>query len=361
MTKRKSGKDPSVGDQVRLLDLSRELGVSLTTISRALRGKQGMSEETRERIKKAAARHGYVPNQAGASLSTGRIFSVGYIIPKGERGLLGQLQGDVIRGMIEELAKFSYSLTVFSEDYFKVGQRSSLLDAVRRLRVDALAMTIEHNDPVLPPSAPLPFPLVVINRRVEGLDANFVLADEERGGELAVEHLITGGHRRIGYIGGPRDHAALARRQEGYRSALSAAGIEADPKLVVHAADIDWQAGYAACGALLDTPGKRVTAIFCGSDILAFGTLKCLEERGISVPDDIAISSFDDSMFADMTDPALTSVRKQREAMGREAARLLMGRLKGDVVPSEVVLPVSLIIRESSGGVTVVPHDRAIS
>lgn len=360
VTKRKSDRHAPAGDQVRLLDLSRELGVSLTTISRALRDKQGMSEETRERIKQAAARHGYVPNQAGASLSTGRVFSVGYIIPKMARGPLGQMQGDVMRGMIQELAKFGYSLTVFSEDYFTAGQRSSLLDAVRRLRVDALAMTIEHNERVPPPSAPLPFPLVVINRRVEGIDANFVLADEERGGELAVEHLIDCGHRRIAYIGGPPENASLSRRQDGYRSALAAAGVSMDPRLVVHASGIDWHAGQSACASLLDAAGEPATAIFCSSDILAFGVLKCLEERGISVPDDMAVCSFDDSMLADMTAPALTSVRKQREAMGVEAARLLIGRLKGNVVPSEVVLPVSLIVRGSSGGVTVAPHDRAI-
>ncbi len=350
MTKRNEDTRPPSGDQVRLLDLSRELGVSLTTISRALRGKQGMSEETRERIKEAAARHGYVPNQAGASLSTGKVFTVGYIIPKQDRGPFGQLQSDVMRGMIQELAKHSYSLTVFSEDYFAADQRNSLMDAVRRLRVDALAMTIEHSERLAPPTTPLPFPVVIINRRVEGIDANFVLADEERGGELAVEHLIAGGHRRIAFIGGPSGHATVSRRLEGYRNALAAAGVPIDPKLVVHADRIDRQAGQTACATLLDTLSEPVTGIFCGSDILAFGALNCLEQRGISVPDQIAISSFDDSVFAEMTTPALTSVRKQREAMGIEAARLLLARLQGEDTPSEVVLPVSLIVRGSSGG-----------
>ena len=350
MKRQSKDKRPPKGDQVRLLDLSRELGVSLTTISRALRGKQGMSEETRERIKEAAARHGYMPNQAGASLSTGKVFTVGYIIPKSERGPFGQLQSDVMRGMIQELAKHSYSLTVFSEDYFTADQRSSLLDAVRRLRVDALAMTIEHSERLAPPTTPLPFPLVIINRRVEGIDADFVLADEERGGELAVEHLIAGGHRRIAFIGGPPGHATVSRRLDGYRSALAAAGIQPDPTLVVHAGGISRHAGQSACAKLMDGLSESVTAIFCGSDMLAFGALNCLEQRGISVPDQIAISSCDDSMFAEMTTPALTSVRKQREAMGVEAARLLMARLQGEDAPSEVILPVSLIVRGSSGG-----------
>lgn len=348
MNNRKSEKPSAFGNQTRLLDLSRELGVSLTTISRALRGKAGMSEETRERIKEAAKRHGYISNKAGATLSTGRIFSVGYIIPKDERGT--QLQADVMHGMLKVLTQHGYSLTVYSEDYFKLDKGDSLLDAARALRVDALVMTIEHDLPLIVPKSPLPFPLVVVNRRIEGLEASFVLADEERGGELAIKHLIGLGHRKIAYIGGPKNHAALVRRENGYARALSAAGLELDQKLIAHASDISWRGGHIACGKLFTRPGFEASAIFCGSDILAFGAIRHLHERAISIPADIALVSFDDSMFADMTEPTLTSVRKQRQAMGQEAARIVMGRLSGVVVPSETMLPVELIVRGSSEG-----------
>lgn len=346
MNKRKSDHLQTFGNRTRLLDLSRELGVSLTTISRALRGKDGMAESTRERIKEAAKRHGYISNKAGATLSTGRIFSVGYVIPKGERGT--QLQADVMHGMLKVLTQHGYSLTVYSEDYFKLEKGESLLDAARALRVDALVMTVEHDQPLVAPKLPLPFPLIVVNRRVEGLDASFVLADEERGGELAVRHLIERGHRRIAYVGGPKGHAALARREAGYVRALAAAGIDQDDALIVHAPDISWRGGHAACETLFARTGFSASAIFCGSDILAFGAIKYLNERAVSVPADVALVSFDDSMFADMTEPALTSVRKQRQAMGEEAARIVMGRLRGAVVPSETVLPVELIPRGSS-------------
>jgi LacI family transcriptional regulator len=347
VSKRKSASHNGFDQQIRLLDLARELGVSPTTISRALRGKQGMSESTRDRIKKAARAFGYVPNKAGASLSTGRVFSIGYLLLKNEQGQQGQLQNEVMRGMVDELALFGYSLTVFSEDYFRV-EKGAIFDAAQKVRVDALAVTIEHNEPVKPPSSPLPFPLAVINRRLDAIDASFVLADEERGGQLATSHLIELGHRKIACIGGPLDHAALALRQEGYAGALVSAGIGFDPSLVEHAPEISWRGGYAACEALFRRHDD-VTAIFCGSDILAFGVLKCLEAKGLSVPGDVAVGSFDDSLFADITDPALTSVRKLRQAMGREAARLLLARLNGDTVPSEVILPVELIVRKSSG------------
>lgn len=347
MARPKSVKRSTTNEQTTLRDLSEELGVSLTTISRALRGKQGMSEETRERIKAAAARRGYVSNKAGASLSTGRVFSIGYVIPGEDNGPNGLLQADVMRGMLDELTPRGYSLNVYSQDFFQ-GSGTSMLDAARQLRVDALAVTIEHDEPVAPPAHELPFPLVVINRSVDGLQANFVLADEERGGVLATSHLAQAGHTRIGHIGGPKHHAALARRLKGYNAALQAVGIARDADLVVHASEISWPGGYAACKKLFETADPQPTALFCGSDILAFGALKYLEEQALRVPDDVAVSSFDDSMFAEMTDPALTSVRKQRHSMGLEAARLLLGKIDGRVVPSEVVLPVELIVRGSS-------------
>jgi LacI family transcriptional regulator len=332
---------------ITIVDLATKLGVSPTTISRALRAKGGMSEATRDRIRKAAELHGYVPNKAGAALSTGRVFSIGYVIPKDERGFPSQLQAEVMRGMVEELAKSGYSLSVYSEDYFKA-EGVSLLDAGHRIRADALVVTIEHSDPVAPPTQALPLPLMVINRRLEGVDADFVLADEERGGKLAVNHLLELGHRGIAFIGGPSDHAAMTRRREGYLNALAAVNIAADPLLVEHQDEFTWHAGHAACAALLERAEGRFTGIFCGSDILAFGVVKCLQERGLSVPGDVAVVSFDDSVFADMTEPALTSVRKPRYAMGQHAARQLLHRLDGQMVPSEVALPVELIVRASS-------------
>ncbi|MDF7775552.1 LacI family DNA-binding transcriptional regulator [Sphingomonas sp. AOB5] len=333
--------------RITIIDLADKLGVSPTTISRALRSKGGMSEETRDRIRKAAELHGYVPNKAGAALSTGRVFSIGYIVPKDARGYPSQLQADVMRGLVEELAKSGYSLTVYSEDYF-LAEGTSLLEAGHKIRADALVVTIEHSDPVAPPAQPLPLPLMVVNRRLEGIDADFILADEERGGLLAVDHLLGLGHRGIAFVGGPSDHAAMARRREGYADALAEAGIAYDADLVEHRDEFSWQAGHAACAALLDRAGGRFTGIFCGSDILAFGVLKCLEERGLAVPGDIAVASFDDSMFADIADPALTSVRKPRYAMGQYAARRLIQRLDNDAAPGEIVLPVELIVRASS-------------
>lgn len=329
--------------------MAEKLGVSPTTISRALRDKGGMAEDTRERIKQAAQLHGYVPNKAGATLSTGRMFSIGYVVPKDQRGFPSQLQADVMRGLVEELAPHGYSLTVYSESFFQA-QGVALLDAGNEIRVDALVVTIEHSDPVPPPSRPLPVPLVVINRRLDGVDADFILAEEERGGELAVAHLIALGHRRIAYIGGPSDHAALARRQQGYVTALEAAGLPLDATLIEHDNDFSWRGGYAACEKLLARAGSGFTGIFCGSDILAFGVLKCLEDKGLAVPGDIAVVGFDDNMFADITDPPLTSVRKPRYAMGQQAARQLVSRLDGGVVKREISLPVKLIVRASSMG-----------
>jgi LacI family transcriptional regulator len=335
------------GRAITIVDLAKKLGVSPTTISRALREKGGMTEDTRERIKQAALSYGYIPNKAGATLSTGRTFSIGYVVPKNERGFPSMLQADVMRGMVEELAHHGYSLTVYSEDYFDT-RGVSLLDAAHEIRADGLVVTIEHSDPVAPPSRPLPFPLVVVNRRVEGIDADFVLADEERGGQLAVEHLIARGHKGIAYVGGPSDHDALSRRQSGYAAALESAGLRFDPALVEHNPDFTWRGGYAACEALLARAAGDFTGIFCGSDLLAFGVLKCLEARGISVPREMAVVSFDDVVFADLADPPLTSVRKPRYEMGREAARQLVARLEGRETRAEVRLPVEIIVRASS-------------
>jgi LacI family transcriptional regulator len=180
-----------------------------------------------------------------------------------------------------------------------------------------------------------------------------VNADEFAGGRLAAEHLISLGHQRIGHLAGTPDVSTSTPRREGFEQAMRDAGLELGPEWVV-TAGFDWKLGYARMHDLLDLPvGNRPTAFFAANDLCAEGAMRAIRERGLRVPDDIAVVGYDDTNFATMTQPPLTSVHLPIAEMGVRAAQMLIQLLEGHA-PDEAnpVLPVSLTIRDSCGALS---------
>jgi DNA-binding LacI/PurR family transcriptional regulator len=175
-----------------------------------------------------------------------------------------------------------------------------------------------------------------------------VVPDNRFNGYLATEHLIRMGHRRIAHITGPEGWEATRERAGGYREALKAHGLEADPELVVPG---DWllPTGYRGGQALmgLDDPP---TAVFASSDRMALGAIYSFQDAGVRVPEDVAVVGYDDRDFAQLVRPALTTVRMPGYEMGARAAQLLLDRIRGDLGRGcEVPVPGELIVRASCG------------
>jgi DNA-binding LacI/PurR family transcriptional regulator len=240
---------------------------------------------------------------------------------------------------------------VLSEQFLR--QRGlSVFDAPRIVHADGVVLLlVRTGDDV--PAAPSPVPLVVVNRHMNGIQADFVVSDDERGAYLATKHLLDLGHTSLAMITGPADNFNLARRLRGYRRALQEARLPLRTESVVQAPSISREGGQAAVRNLLGLR-RRFTGVFCAADIIAIGALGELKSHGLDVPEDVSITSFDDETFAEMIDPPLTTVRKPRYQMGREAARLLMRRITGRLVQrasTTVEVSTELVKRHSAAPV----------
>lgn len=347
-TRKKTVRPRRSSGRVTTKDIAKELNLSVTTVSRALRGKPGMAPRVRQRILKTAERLRYVRNPAGAALSTGKLLSIVYVIAEPSSKFLSVLQMEVLKGLVDEVSS-THNVTVLSEEQLR-SRGISAFGLHRVLQADGAVVLLEHDVKIEPNEAQAPYPTVVVNRIIKGVNADFVVSDDRHGAYDATKHLLDLGHRRVAHISSALDNFTLGKRLEGYRQALRDANVAVEPGLVQQVPEMSQAGGLAAVNQLFES-GAKFTGIFCASDSLVPGVLAGLRERGLRVPEDVAVVGFDDLLFAEVLDPPLSTVRKPRYQMGRDAGRLLIGRISGDLRAPRVTrsLPTKLIVRASSG------------
>jgi LacI family transcriptional regulator len=192
-------------------------------------------------------------------------------------------------------------------------------------------------------------PFVLIDRTIPGVDCDVVLGDSSGGARQLVEHLVSLGHRRIGFIVESDDVSTARDRRAGYEAALKAAGIALDPALVAHAAP-DPSGGSAGMSRLLELE-ERPTAVFTVNNLVALGAIEAVRAAGLEVPDDVALVCFDDIEYASRLYPFLTAMEQPAQTFGTLGTQLLLERIegRGPERRHEVVLPGEFIIRKSCG------------
>jgi LacI family transcriptional regulator, repressor for deo operon, udp, cdd, tsx, nupC, and nupG len=333
-----------------IVDVARHAGVSVATVSRALRGMPNVSQTTRARVLRSAAELQYTASPLASGLVTGRVRSVGVVLPYASQWFFAE----VIGGIEEALRDHGYDLVlhVLADERRRQDFFGSL--PVRR-RVDALLVVglplDERESEVL---RGLGIPLACVAEPVPGLHGELV--DNVAAGRTAVQHLLNLGHRRIACIGGdmtgPERYNLPGLRTRGYRQALDRAGI--DPRS-------EWerdggfnpQGGESAMTSLLSSVDPP-TAVFCQSDEMAFGAFRALRRSGLRCPQDISVVGVDGHELAEVFD--LTTVAQPVSAQGAAAARWLIDRLDGhprpeetDRLPEDVSLhPIRLVLRGST-------------
>lgn len=327
----------------RIRDVARRAGVSPATVSRVLNGSARVTDARRERVERAIAELGFRPSSLARGLSLGRTGTLGVIAPFFTHwGTVARL-----RGITDSAASADYDLMIFNVETPK--QRAdALLKFARRDRVDGLlvvSVPLEDDDVAHLRRQRLAVVVVDIDRP----EISRVTIDDVAGGRLATEHLLERGHRRIGFVGDLPDpglgFTVSERRHRGYREALAAAGVPADPLLTAVGA-------YGRAGARALTNGMlaapdRPTAIFAASDMQAVGVLEAAEDAGLRVPADLAVVGFDDIEIADVL--GLTTVRQPLADIGAEAVRLLLAELDdGLQEPVEIVKPLTLVPRRTT-------------
>ena len=306
--------------------------------------------DTSARIRAAAVELGYKPNSVAQSLVTGRTGVLGLIFPYSSAFIGGDpFCAQIMAGVIEEVVqeKCNIMLHTATGDDWNAAEDNALIDA----RVDGLLLTLPVPDSrVVEQCRRERFPYVALVYEPHLPDIYAVNADEEAGGRLATQHLIALGHRRIAHLIGDKRVATSAPRQRGYEAALRDVGIAVTEEYLV-AAGFSAEGGHSGMNRLLQLPRERQpTAVFAANDLCAEGAIRAAKEQGRRIPEDIAFVGYDDTWFASMTQPTLTSVRMPIADIGRQATKMLIAQIEGrEITERQPFLPVSLTVRESSG------------
>ncbi|BDH56801.1 LacI family DNA-binding transcriptional regulator [Tsukamurella sp. PLM1] len=331
--------------RVTLADVAREAGVSVTTVSFVLSGREGMriTESTADRVRAASERLGYRPDLAARSLRAQSTMTLGLV-----SDTIGSepYAGYMVRGAIEEASATSRMVILAeTEDYSSDG--ADLVEAMLDRRVDGLMYGAMYTREVVPPARLSTVPHVFLNCLPDKLTGPAVIPDEMTAGRTAAGALLRAGHRDgIHHVGGRQISAlhpdgiyAGHQRLRGIEEELAAAGIE-----LASTVECEWipEEGRRVVAALLKS--TMPSALICANDRTAFGAYQALSDAGLSVPHDVSVVSFDDSQLAGWMRPGLTSVALPHREMGARAVDLLVA---GDLVPVVHEVPMALVERGS--------------
>ncbi len=322
-------------------DVAREAGVSQPTVSRALRGDPRVSASTRATVHEVAERLGYVAAAAGRNLSTRSTGQVAVVAD-----LANPLYPFLVAPVHDELADAGLRMVLLTEHTEEDVLSRHLLDG----SVDGVLLTTATSGSSLPGELERRgVPFVLANRRVPGVRADSVTADN-RGGGAAVADLLVGlGHREVAAIMGPSSASTSSDRERGFTERLAESGVALDPRSV-HRGSFGHQDGRAGLAALV-AARRAPTAVFCVNDFVAVGVLNAALATGMSVPDDLAVVGFDDMAISAWPAFGLTTVDVPVEAIARSAARMLITRIRGEATgpPRHETYPTSLVLRRTHG------------
>ena len=330
---------------ISMRDVAELAGVSIATVSRVINGLGGFSEETRERVEKIIEENGYIANQAAKSLREARTHTIGMIIPDITNDFFSTLALQAERAFADE----GYSVLICNDANDAERGRHYLRTLISK-RVDGIICisgrtTFDEND------VPGNVPIVYVDRFPERThDIARVISDDLHGGRLATEHLIERGCERIAFMTGTHSALSVQNRGIGYEEALAEHGLAVDPALRIELKGRvrRFQEARETLAEVISS-GVEFDGIFAMNDVIAVGALLALRDAGIRVPEEVKVVGFDDSIYASIATPALTSVRRFPEEMARRGCDTLLGLIEGSDVDLEQILPVDLVVRESTG------------
>ncbi|WP_075350761.1 LacI family DNA-binding transcriptional regulator [Algoriphagus marinus] len=336
--------------QATIKDIARELNVSSSTVSRALKDYPGISDETKRKVKEVAEKLNYRPNAIALSLRKSRSFTIGVIIPE----VVHFFFSTVISG-IEEVASSRGYNVILSQTNESLTREKSSIDTMLSNQIDGFLVSFskettdfEHFSRLLDHG----YPIIFFDRVPNIPHSINVMVDDYQGAYNATSHLISQGYNRIVHLAGPKNLSISKERERGYRDALSNHGIPIDPTLIVECAYGTSDEGFKITENLFKQLDKKPDGVFANNDIAAAGAILACKSLGYSVPNDVGVVGFSNWQFCSMIEPTLSSVSQPGFKMGLKATELLLDliekKLDPDTITEPIVLETELLIRNSS-------------
>lgn len=333
-------------NQVTIKDIARELGVSPSTVSRAMKDHPDISPATKKQVNDLVEKLKYRPNAVALSLQSRKTNTIALVVPE----IVHHFFSSVISGIEEVAQEAGYHVMIFqsNESYER---EVSIAQSLASIQVDGLLASVSKTSMKFDHFAELMrngIPLVFFDRACEEIEADKVVVDDFTGAFNAVEHLIKTGCKRIAHFGTPQHLQIGYQRKRGYISALEKHGIEPREEFMVKCDTLAEALEVTPRIMRLEQPPD---AIFAVNDMTASGVMKVLKQLRFRIPEDVSVIGFTDGLVAMVTDPALSSVSQHGFEMGKRAMEMLLNRmnvLEEDVPARTEILHTDLIIREST-------------
>jgi len=334
-------------ERTTIHDIARKMNITASTVSRALKDHPRISEDTKKKVRKIALKLNYQPNHIAAALRNGRSNILGIIVPTIDRSFFSS----VVRG-IEEIANASKYNVMICQTYDNFEKEVSTVEALLNAGVDGIMVSHGKNTTNFDHFSKVKergIPLILFDRTTDELDVSIVMVDDFLGSYKATEHLIQQGCKRIAHFTNTRKISIFKERLRGYREALQHHGLPYRQELVIES-NLQLEDGRNSMLQLLQLR-EMPDAIFSASAFSALGAMQVLKEKGIRIPDDVALVAFSNETFTSVTEPPLTTVDQHSIQMGNAAAQIFINEINSvekKFIPQKIALKPELIIRGSS-------------
>jgi DNA-binding LacI/PurR family transcriptional regulator len=327
-------------------DVAKLAGVSVATVSNVFNRPQIVAPDTLQRVREAVESLGYVRNESARQLRMGQSRTIGLIVPD----IANPFFTDMARGVEDTTSAAGSLVIVCNSDNDPEKERRYITLLAEQQVQGALTVPVRGAQSAAPLLRDRNVPVVILDKTDRSGKLCSVAVNDVAGGRLAMSHLLTNGHRRVGFVGTGHDVHQAVDREQGARQAVTESGLDPAQLVTFPTVGLTVEGGTRAAHDFLDLPGRRrPTALTCVNDLIAIGLLHELLRRGVRIPDDVAIVGYDDIDFAEAAAVPLTSIRQPRHLLGQRAAELLLEEASGqDHKHQTVVFEPELIIRGSS-------------
>jgi LacI family transcriptional regulator len=338
------------GNQVTIKDIARELGISVSTVSRAIKDHPDISPATKKQVKELVEKLRYRPNTVALSLRSKKSNNIAVVVP----AIVHHFFSSVISGIEEVALEAGYNVMLFqSNELYE--REVQIADSLSAHLVDGVLVSLSKHSTKfghLKKIMDEGLPLVFFDRACEMMEADKVVVDDFNGAFQAVEYLIKTGCRRIAHYGAPQHLQIGYQRKRGYISALESHGMVPDEQIMVQCDTMDEAVKVTSRLMKLNDPPD---AIFAVNDLTAAGAIQALKQMRFRIPEDVSVIGFTDGLVARVTDPPLTSVSQHGFELGEKAMTMLLRRinvLEEDVPAMTEVLPTELVLRGTTRPLT---------